>query len=187
MRSSQSSFVSFIAFISFMPYNAVHTLPTAKTIDTAMSADALRTLPPTLPSEEEAKLARESGRLLAAVVGKGKTARLKVMIGKEDIVVPVTAVRLLVDILAQMAEGNAVTIVPIHAELTTQQAADFLNVSRPHLVGLLEQEEIPYRKVGSHRRVLFKDLLVYHEKSMASRRSALAELSKQAQELKLGY
>lgn len=152
-----------------------------------MTATALRSPPPVLPSEEESKLARESSRLLAAFVGKGGAARLKVVIGNEEITVPVAALRLLVDILAQMAEGNAVTIMPIHAELTTQQAADFLNVSRPHLVGLLEQEEIPYRKVGTHRRVLFKDLLAYRGKSVASRRAALAELSKQAQELKLGY
>jgi excisionase family DNA binding protein len=143
--------------------------------------------PPTFPSEEEAKLARESGRLLAAIVGKGKPARLKVVVGKEELNVPVAALRLLVDILAQMAEGNAVTIMPIHAELTTQQAADFLNVSRPHFVGLLEANEVPFRKVGTHRRVLFKDLLAYREKSLARRRKALDELSKQAQELKMGY
>lgn len=152
-----------------------------------MTATPLRTVPPTLPSEEEAELARESGRLLAAFVGRRKAARLKVVVGNEEITVPVAALQLLVDILAQMAEGNAVTIMPIHAELTTQQAADFLNVSRPHLVGLLEQNEIPFRKVGTHRRVLFKDLLAYREKSIASRRKALDELSKQAQELNIGY
>jgi excisionase family DNA binding protein len=152
-----------------------------------MTATALRGLPPALPSEEEAKLARESGRLLAAFVGQGKAVHLKVMVGKEEITVPVAALRLLVDILAQMAEGNAVTIMPIQAELTTQQAADFLNVSRPHLVGLLERNDIPFRKVGTHRRVPFKDLLAYREKSIASRRKALDELSKQAQELRMGY
>jgi excisionase family DNA binding protein len=143
--------------------------------------------PPILPTEEDSKLARESSRLLAAFVGKGKAARLKVVIGKEEITVPVSALRLLVDILAQMAEGNAVTIMPIHAELTTQQAADFLNVSRPHLVGLLEQDVIPFRKVGTHRRILFTDLLAYRGRSVASRRAALAELTNQAQELKMGY
>ena len=152
-----------------------------------MTATALRAVPPALPTEEEAKLARESSRLLAAFVGRGKAARLKVVVGKEEITVPVAALRLLVDILAQMAEGNAVTIMPIHAELTTQQAADFLNVSRPHLVGLLEQNAIPFRKVGTHRRILFKDLLAYRERSLASRRKALDELAKQAQELNMGY
>ena len=152
-----------------------------------MTAAALRAISPALPTEEEAKLARESSRLLAAFVGKGKAARLKIVVGKEEITVPVSALRLLVDILAQMAEGNAVTIMPIQAELTTQQAADFLNVSRPHFVGLLEQNAIPFRKVGTHRRVLFKDLLAYREKSLVSRRKALDELSKQAQELKMGY
>jgi len=152
-----------------------------------MTAVAARKPPPALPSEEEAKLARESNRLLAAFAREGKAVRLKLVAGKEEITVPVAALQLLVDILAQMAEGNAVTIMPIHAELTTQQAADFLNVSRPHLVGLLERNEIPFRKVGSHRRVLFKDLLAYRESSIASRKEALDELSRQAQQLKTGY
>lgn len=152
-----------------------------------MSAPAVTTHSPSLPTEQEAKLARESSRQLAACIGQGETAQLRVIDGKQDLTVPVSALRLLVDILAQMAEGNAVTIVPIHAELTTQQAADFLNVSRPHLVEVLERNELPYHKVGTHRRILFKDLLEYRERRQESRKQALDELARQAQDLGMGY
>jgi len=153
-----------------------------------MTAASLRTTPPlTLPTEKEAELARESSRILATCIGQGELARLKVIDGNQEVDVPVSALRMLVDILAQMAEGNAVTIVPYHAELTTQQAADFLNVSRPHLVGLLERNELPYRKVGSHRRILFKDLVEFQQRSRVERKKALDELGAQSQELELGY
>lgn len=143
--------------------------------------------PPRPPTEQETRLARDSSRRLAAGIGPGDTARFRVSDGAEEVTVPASALRLLVDILAQMAEGNAVALVPIQAELTTQQAADFLNVSRPYLVGVLEKGELPYRKVGAHRRILFKDVLDYQQRSRIERHQALDELVRQAQELDLGY
>ena len=86
-----------------------------------------------------------------------------------------------------MAAGNAVAITPLHPELTTQQAADFLNVSRPFLVGLLEEGKLPFRKVGTHRRILYNDLMAYKQQEDQARRRVLNELAKQAQELGLGY
>lgn len=149
-----------------------------------MSTATLRE--PVVPTEAEAQLASESSRRLAHYAQRN----LKIQIaGKhgEAITLPASAVRLLVRLLSEMAAGNAVTLVPIHAELTTQQAADALGVSRPFLVKLLDEGKIPSRKVGTHRRVLFSDLLAYRQKVDQHRLKALEELAAQAQELKMGY
>jgi excisionase family DNA binding protein len=139
------------------------------------------------PSEEDRKIAAESSRQLAALIGTGEKAQLRLIEGDEVITVPVSAMRMLVDILAHMAEGEAMVLIPQDAELTTQQAADFLNVSRPFFVKLLEAGKLDFHKVGSHRRVYFRDLIAYKQQSMGDRRKALDELTKQAQELNMGY
>ena len=144
-----------------------------------------QTTPP--PSAEDMQIAAESSRQIAALIGKGNNAQIRLVDGGQDITVPVSAMRMLVDILAHMAEGEAVTLIPQHAELTTQQAADFLNVSRPFFVKLLEQHKLPFHKVGSHRRVYFSDLVAYKQQSMDARSQTLAKLAEQAQELKMGY
>jgi excisionase family DNA binding protein len=106
---------------------------------------------------------------------------------EETIAIPLPAFRLLADILTEMAKGNAVTLIAIHAELTTQQAADLINVSRPFLIEQLKEGSIPFRKVGKHRRILFQDLMAYEQKMDQNRLKTLDELSAQAQELGMGY
>ena len=88
-------------------------------------------------------------------------------------------------VVEQLRAGNGVSIAPLHAELTTVEAAEILNVSRPHLVKLLEQSEMPYRMVGSHRRVRLVDVLAYRDRQDARSRRALDELTAQAEELGL--
>ncbi len=105
--------------------------------------------------------------------------------GDETLTVPRGAVELLARILAHMAAGHGVSVVPSHAELTTQQAADMLNVSRPFLIGLLDAGEIDYRKVGKHRRVKAASLLDYMRTDDQRRREAADELSALTQQMGL--
>lgn len=98
---------------------------------------------------------------------------------------PRSAVELLARVLAHMAAGQAVSVVPAHAELTTQQAADLLNVSRPYLIGLLDAGEIEYRMVGKHRRVRADSLLDYRRRDDHARREAADELTQLTREMGL--
>ena len=140
-----------------------------------------------VPTQEDTELAVESSRLLAACIGKGESACLRLHNGNELLQVPVKAIRLLVDILDAMARGDAVSLIPIHKELTTQEAANILNVSRPYLVKLIEAGEIPFHKNGVRRRVFFKDLMEYKQKRDQASMLLLDELTAEAQEFDVGY
>ncbi len=141
------------------------------------------------PTEADAALARESGERLAAHLGEPGGVQMQIKTGStsEDLVLPSSALRLLVRALEELGRGNAVTLTPLHAELTTQQAADLLNVSRPHLVKLLDEGAIPSRKVGTHRRVRLEDVFAYKRDFQARRQAALAELAALSQDLDMGY
>ena len=141
------------------------------------------------PTKGDKALAKRSGERLAAYLEKGSELHLEMKTGStsEELVLPPSAIRLLVRILAEFGEGNGVTVTPLRAELTTQQAADLLNVSRPHLVKLLDEGTIASRKVGTHRRVLLEDLLAYKREFLAKRHAALDELAAFSQDLEMGY
>lgn len=140
---------------------------------------------PVLPSEAEAILAKKSSRILASRMRVKGPVQLRLLgkFGEETVGIPAPAARMLVQILEEMAKGNAITLTPIRAELTTQEAADMLNISRPSLIQLLDEGKIEFRKVGTHRRVRFESLVAYKRRLDADRRAALAELAAYDQEL----
>jgi excisionase family DNA binding protein len=145
-----------------------------------------------LPSPKASEEARAALRALSTLPRKRRASRT-VQVRQTDegqavsVTVPREAFELFLEVLGQMANGNAVTIVPIHAELTTQEAADLLNVSRPFLVGLLDESKIPFRMVGTHRRILVADLMTYKQKDDAHRKAIMDELSAEAEKHGLGY
>ena len=141
------------------------------------------------PTPMDAEVARASSERLAAFLHKDRPLTLSVagVHGHEVVELPASVGPLLMQILRDIAAGSAVEVFRKDAELTTQQAADFLNVSRPFLVSLLEKGTVPFRKVGTHRRVRFDDVLRHKNETDAARRRALDELAADAQELDMGY
>jgi len=145
--------------------------------------------PEALIDDDDVERARRAARKLASYGQEERSLTLSIRDreSEETIELPSAAVKLLKAALDAMASGRAVTLLPHDAEITTQEAADCLNVSRPYLIQLLEAGRIPYRKVGTHRRIRLEDVRRYKETIDAARRKALDELAAEAQELGLGY
>lgn len=144
------------------------------------------------PSQGDQAIARESIQRLARLAPRPRKRTVNVRIQPdggpgEAVEIPYPVFQLLQRILTEVAKGNAVTLLPVHAELTTQQAADLLNVSRPFLIEQLERKEIPHRKVGAHRRVRLQDVMDYKRRMDVARQQTLDELTAQAEELGMGY
>jgi excisionase family DNA binding protein len=155
-----------------------------------MATMTTRTRDPIVPTAQDAAIAREASRLLAPYIDHLENLRFQIGEDRkatQKLALPASAIRLLLDLLTEMAAGNAVTLIPVHAQLTTQQAADVLNISRPFLVSLLEEGKIPHIKVGTHRRILFEDLMRYKKEVDRERRKVLDELVKQSGALGMGY
>ena len=141
------------------------------------------------PSLRDQQVASTSlARFIAALADKhAYQVKLRLQASEEDIVIPRKALELLQAILTGMAQGQDISLVVAEEQVSTQQAADMLHVSRPHLVKLLERNALPFTKVGSHRRLRLADVLAYKDQQVAQRQQHLRLLTEQAQELQLGY
>jgi len=142
-----------------------------------------------LPTPEEIEDAKASSRTLAKYADADRVhMTLRGSNGEADeLVLPEHVIQMLLTVLSEMSQGNAISLIPRHQELSTQEAASILNVSRPFLVGLLEQGEIPHHKVGSHRRVRLEDVLTYKERVDEQRLDALDRLTGVSQDEGMGY
>lgn len=138
-----------------------------------------------LPTQDEAEKARTASTVLARYRDKRGGLSLHVRKGAKDATVdlPPAISHLVLDLLLAVGKGEAVALVPFGGELSTQQAADMLQVSRPHLVKLIENKEIPYHKVGTHRRIRAQDVFAYRRRRDKTRNDALTRLARLKQEI----
>lgn len=144
-----------------------------------------------LPSQEEAALAKLSSRELAAYVEASAVSQ-KITFTHPNgehhqIEIPATALRLLVNVLTELGDGNTVKMVPVHAEMTTQEASDMLNMSRPTFIKLLDGNVIPYHRSGNRRKVQYSDVIAYKEVIDNKRLEALQELTELDQSVIFNY
>jgi excisionase family DNA binding protein len=142
-------------------------------------------LAPEPPDARESALAAEASRRLAPQIS-GEALRLHLADGQE-LVLPPLAAQLLADLLAELAAGNAVDLLPLPAHLSLQQAADLLNVSRSFLLHLLDTGRLPAHNTGLQRHIQLTDLRAFQSRFETEREQVMRALARQAQELGMGY
>lgn len=147
-----------------------------------------------LESKEEVELAKAAQRCIVTALDHSRAVNIAIVEEGTEVLhdspllqLPPKVLRLIADLLGALAQGKAVTIMPKELDVTTQEAARFLNVSRPYVIRLLDANKMPYHKVGTHRRIRFEDLVRYKEDRKIASDKAIQALVDQAQELELGY
>ncbi len=144
-----------------------------------------------LSNSEDVELAKLASQELSAIVETNGAGQSVSVVDKSGVMhevnIPVSAWNLIIEVLTQLGNGNSVSITPIQAELTTQEGADMLNMSRPSFIKLLDSEAIPYSRTGNRRKISFIELHNYKNRQEAARLATLAELSVLDQKLDMGY
>ena len=141
-------------------------------------------------TEHEQEMARVAQRCIMASLDRSKAA--EIVLTSEDgelpaVALPPNSLRLIAQVLGALSQGKAVTVLPAEREFSTLAAANLLNVSRPFLIKQMEAKKLPYRMVGSHRRVSAEDLMAYRQHMHAGQADALKRLADNASELGLDY
>jgi excisionase family DNA binding protein len=129
------------------------------------------------------KAAKALSRLFAQAKGRST----QVQIGTEQVTLPKNILRVMLEVTEQLANGKQVSVMPAESDLSSAETAELLNVSRPYVVRLLETGKLPFHMVGTHRRVRLEDALNYKNAQRQKSLAIMQELSKEAQELGLGY
>jgi excisionase family DNA binding protein len=130
------------------------------------------------PSKLDQKIASESYGALASVIEQLNSDQPEIEIEEtsEKIKIPLSALKLLGDILKAMGQGKLISLVPVATEMTTQAAAEILGCSRPHLVKLLEDGNIAFTKIGKHRRVKFDDIMKYRNQMKGQQKQNIIDI-----------
>jgi excisionase family DNA binding protein len=147
-----------------------------------------------LDSKEDVELAKAAQRCIISALDHSRAVNIAILEDGAErldetpiLKLPPKVLRLFADMLGSLAQGHAVTIMPKEMYVSTQEAAMFLNVSRPYLIRMLDEGKLPYHKVGTHRRINFQDVVAYKEERRKISQAALQELVDQAQDLEMGY
>lgn len=141
-------------------------------------------------TEHEQEMARVAQRCIVESLDRSKAA--EIVLTSDDgelpaVSLPPNSLRLIAQVLGALSEGKAVTVVPAERELSTLEAANLLNVSRPFLIKQMEAQKLPFRMVGSHRRITAEDLMAYRQTMHAGQAAALKTLADDAAALGLDY